>query len=442
MRRRSLVLAAASGMVVAFCLENIATAQDRGSSSDPCQGRLDARTAVACAIARSPEIRRARADLRALAGRRQSAEVWLPRLPDLEVEGSRRTPQDASGAARPPAWNWAVTLSQELELGGQRGARIQRADAEMRAQLKRVVAAEQVVAAEALIAYFEAAASRQRLALTERTSRIAEHLSTLAEARAKESLISGVDADVVQAEALRVGNARFEATRRSEAAAQLLNALTGRDPDAALALGDEIDAVATFPKAPEDPRQLLNEAFDLRADLGATELERVVLEAELRLIRRERIPNPRLSGFIARDEINDRLLGLRVAIPLPLPSPVWPSRAGEIAEAIARIEAAQSSSDLLRRRVEIEVRAAWSAETARRSALARYTPELLARAGTDLTNLAEAISSRQLGMRDALLAQRSLVELLDAFIDARLEYARSWLDVRRSAGIDLTGGVK
>lgn len=440
MYTRIVIAIAASGLVAQS--KHIAHAQQE-TNSPSCPDRLDAPAVVACSLARSPEIRRARADLNALAGRRQAAGVLLPSLPEVEAEAARRTPQGAPDPARPAVWNWTVSLSQQLEIGGQRAARIERADAETRAQLKRVVVAEQTVAAEALLAYFDVAAARQRMEVAERGAKIADQLSTMAEERSKQSLISGVDADVVAAEGVRIGNVVYEATRRLEASEQLLNALVGRRPDAPVSIGDELDSPATFSYSKASgPGQLLNDALGLRADLAAAGLERAVLEAELRLIRRGRVPNPRISGFVARDEIDDRIVGVRLTMPIPAPSPLWPSRAGEIAEAIGRIEAAQGSVDLLQRRVELDVRAAWSTERARREAHARYRPALIARARTDLANLAEAISSRQMSIRDALLAQRSLIELLDGYIEARLELARAWVELRRAAGLDLTGGVR
>ena len=443
MHKRIVALAAAGGLVAQLCSGQLAHAQQEEPQRPNCRGKLDARAAVACAIARSPEIRRARADLKAVAGRRQSAGVLLPSLPEFDAEGARRTSQGPADPGRPAVWNWTLTLSQELEIGGQRSARIDRADAETRVLLKRAVVAEQTVAAEALLAYFDFGAARQHIILAQRSANVADQLSRMAAARSKEALISGVDADVVAAESVRIGNELFEANRRLDASAQLIKVLTGLNEAEPVAIGDELDTAPNFPAtAASDPSQLINEALRLRSDIAATRLERDVLEAELRLIRRQRIPNPRVSGFVARDEINDRLVGVRLALPIPAPSPIWPSRAGEIAEAIGRIEAAQASTELLERRVELDVRSAWAADRARRAALVRYTPELIARAGTHLNNLAEAISSRQMSIRDALLAQRSLLDLLDGAIEARLELARAWIELRRAAGIDLTGGVR
>lgn len=97
----------------------------------PCEGPLDAEVVVRCALAASPEVREARERLIAVAGRRATAGVWLPSNPTVSgvlANRQRPAPEPAS------VLNWAVTLSQEFEIAGQRGARVDAVDAEAAAQ--------------------------------------------------------------------------------------------------------------------------------------------------------------------------------------------------------------------------------------------------------------------------------------------------------------------
>jgi cobalt-zinc-cadmium efflux system outer membrane protein len=174
-------------------------------------------------------------------------------------------------------------------------------------------------------------------------------------------------------------------------------------------------------------------------------MERQVLERRLALVRRERVPNLTLSAFAERGEINDRILGVGLSVPLTLPAPVGRTRAGEIAETMAQIRAAEASEDLVRRRVRLEVARAQAALKARQGAADLFAGDLLKRARTHLSSLREAISSRQLSLREALQWQRTFIELLQADIEVRLGSALAWVDLRRVAGLPLAaiqGGAR
>jgi outer membrane protein, heavy metal efflux system len=186
---------------------------------------------------------------------------------------------------------------------------------------------------------------------------------------------------------------------------------------------------------------LVEQALALRGEVAVAQMERQVLEARLVVIRRERVPNPTLSAFFERGEINDNIIGVGLSFPLPLPSPVGRTRAGEITETLAQIRAAESSEALVRRRVRLEVARALAALQARTAAVALYPGDLLARARTDLSSLREALAARQLTLREGLVWQRSLIELLQTDIEVRLGRALAWVELQRVVGLPLAAGA-
>ena len=425
----------AATLVVASAWARAAIAQAGADTPDahPRAGRdttpLDAAWVVKRALASSPEVHQARALIEASAGRRATAAVVLPSNPTLAASLSARH--------RPPpepvdVWNWGVTLSQELELAGQRGARIDVADADALAITRRLAVAEQEVAAAALVAYYDAIAAREAHRFAVELTKTSDALAALAEGRAREALLAGVEADVARAEASRIGLLRFEGERRVEETEAALAALLDLD-ERRLVLPDALAVpVAALPAGP-----LVEQALRLRGEVAAAEAERQVLERRLALVRRERVPNPTVSLFAERGEINDRVLGVGLAFPLPLPAPVGRTRAGELAEALAQIRAAESSTELVRRRVRVEVARAEATFKARTAGATLFAPDLLARGRADLAALREALASRQLSLREALAWQRTLIELLQGDIQVRLERALAWVDLRRVVGLPL-----
>jgi cobalt-zinc-cadmium efflux system outer membrane protein len=351
------------------------------------------------------------------------------------VSARRRPPPDAASVV-----NWGVVLSQELEIAGQRGARIDAVEAESVAQTRRVGVAEQEVAAGALTAYCEAIAAQEGLRFATDLAQTAESLAAFAEGRAKEALLAGVEADVARAEATRIGLARLAARRRLADARATLAALLDVDP-AGLAVPAALPAeLVTLPAGVRHGSSFEEQALSLRGEVAAAAMERTVLERRLAVVRRERIPNPTLSAFAERGEIDDRILGIGLSLPLPLPAPVGRSRAGEITEILAQLRAAESSVELVRRRVRLEVARGVAALEAADAATDLFGGDLLARARTDLASLGQAIASRQLALREALQWQRSLIELLAGSIEARLARALAAVELRRVAGLAFPGG--
>ena len=428
----------AAAIVVASAWAREAIAQDEPNQPASRGGPLEASVVVDRALAASPEIRAARAELDAAGGRRATAGVWLPGNPTVSanVSNRRRPPPESASVL-----NWSVVLSQEVEIAGQRGARVDAVDAEVAARARRVGVAEQEVAAGALMAYYEAIAAQETLRFAAELAQTAQTLAAFAEGRAKEAMLAGVEADVARAEAMRIGLVRFEAERRLAESRAALAVLLDMDAGSLV-----LPAVLAVPPSQLPAGGSLEDhALRLRGEVTAAEMERQVLERRLALVRRERVPNLTLSAFAERGEINDRILGVGLSVPLPLPAPVGRTRAGEIAETMAQIRAAESSEELVRRRVRLEVARAQAALKARQGAADLFTGDLQKRARTNLSSLREAISSRQLSLREALQWQRTFIELLQADIEVRLGVALAWVDLRRVAGLPLAasqGGAR
>jgi cobalt-zinc-cadmium efflux system outer membrane protein len=400
-----------------------------GPARASCADARDAATVVACALAASPEVAEARALVDAAGGRRDTAAVVLPSNPTLAgTISNRRRPDDPRSVP-----NWSVSLAQEIEIGGQRGARLEVAEAERQAREARLRVATAEVAAGALTAYYEAIAAREALTFATELASTARALADYAEARAHEELVSGVEADVARAEATRIGVIRFEAERHLAETVAVL-ALLLDVPGTRVALPAALPASASLPG---DAGFFADQALRARGELAAAEAEQRVLERRLALVRRERISSPTVSLFAERGEVRDHIFGVGLAVPLPVPAPIGRTRAGEITEAIAQLRAAQSSRELARRRVLTEVARATTTYWAKVGEAALFAPALLARARADLTALRDALAARRLTLREGLPWQRSLIELLSADIDARLAKLTAEVELRRVSGLPL-----
>lgn len=400
----------------------------------PCRQKVTRDTVVACALASSPAVRGERYAMDAARGRQIAAGILLPSNPVLSLGAASR-----AATSMPNAFNWSGTLSQEVEIGGQRGARIDVARAEIEAQSKRIAALEQETAAAALIAYFEALSARDELALADRLAGTAKTLEVFANARAEQGLAAPIEADVAYAVSIRLVQAKAAAERRASGALAALAAAVGLDPT------KEIVAVegelVPLPVPEGAPSRLAEQAAAARSEIASAKAEGVANERRVALLRRARIPNLTLSAFLQNDGFNERVLGGGISVPIPLPGPLGRTNAGEIAEATALSRRAGTEVERIERRVRLEVTTAAQAFASRRRELEAFDPKRLARAEDGLRSLGQEITTGRLAIRDAVLSQQALIELLQAYLEAKRALCIASVELARAAGAPLERGA-
>src|SRR5262249_13432496 len=150
----------------------------------------------------------------------------LPANPLLSLSGGRR----AATKSGPTTFDWYVTLSQDIEVGGQRRARRKTVQEEVKAQEKRSLATARDVATEAWTLYFEALFGEEERRLATRLEGTARRMAEVARERAKSGVASTLDADLTEASSLRLVQARMGAERQSKAGNAALMTLLGLDP--------------------------------------------------------------------------------------------------------------------------------------------------------------------------------------------------------------------
>jgi cobalt-zinc-cadmium efflux system outer membrane protein len=415
-----------------------ACAQSAGADDlDACSSRVTRATVVACALRASPVVYGEQRGLEALEGRRVAAGLLLPSNPSLALTLGRR--ETAPGAAEPNGVTWSASLSQELEVAGQRGARLDAVHAEQSGQRQRIVSAQREAASSALVAYFDALAAQQERKLAEHLVDLARALTVLARGRAEAGLGSNVEAELADAAAVRLAQARFAADRRVATTVATLTTFLGQDPTrTAVQVEGELVPLAVVNA---EPTALARLAVGRRAEIALAEAERETQERRASVFRRSRIPSPTLSVFAQSDRVNERAFGAGLSFPIPLPAPIGRTYAGEIAEAESLARRAQSETGRVRRSVLLEVATATANVASRKQELELFSPERLARAEQALTAIARELEARRLSVRDALIEQQALIELLQTAIEARRQLCLASTELARAAGVDLEAGA-
>lgn len=406
------------------------TASSVARADDACTSPITRQSLVPCALRGNLGVRSEQQATEVARARRTAADTFLPSNPEVSFLFARR---NATGA---DATNWYVQLTQELHIAGQRGMRVKAAEAGVRAQELRVVARSRDVAAGAWVAYFDLIAAEEAVRLSQRLESSGTRMAEVARARADKGVASPVDADVVEAAALKLRRDRAAAERSVAEARGALSIYLGTG--AAVAAEGELAPLEGVEGA---ARAAAKAAPDERVDVRALRAEASAFDLEADAFRRQRVPNPRLSLYAQNDGFNERVLGVGIAIPIPLPQPVGRTYAGEIAQANAQAARSNTEAARLSLLVRVEVQTALAAFTSRRDEVATFTADRLGRAEQALTAIAQELETGRLPVRDALLTQQALIDLLRASVEARRALCVASVDLARAAGIPLERGT-
>jgi outer membrane protein, heavy metal efflux system len=406
-----------------------------GAQAPPACAAVSRQNVVACALAASTDVTAEREGVRAAEGRRAAASVVLPSNPYLSLSGGRATDFSLPG----PTGVWGVSLSQELEIAGQRGRRLDVASAERSAQEKRLEAKARTVAADALLAYFDALSAVEEKRLADRLGALAEALETLAQARAETGAGAPIEATVGRAQALRLLQAKLAAERRVVTSAATLATLLGHDPSRVSVRVE--GALEPLSGLDGPPSRLADAALGRRADLRVAEAERDAQAKRADVLRATRVPNPTLSLFVRNDWIGERTFGVGLGFPIPLPAPVGRTNAGEIAEASALGRRAGADVERLRRQVRLDVVKAAETHASWQRALGLFGPDDVRQADEALAAIADEVRARRLAARDAILLQQPLVELLLTHLETRRQLCFASVELARAAGLPLERGT-
>ena len=397
------------------------------ASAEPaCSAVITRADVPRCAAAASLDVRVEEREAAVREGRRRAASSLLRTNPTLALSAAKRDSDVAK------ATNWSATLSQELEIAGQRGARLRAAEHEVEAQAFRIESARRDAVAAAWIAYFDVLARGEEQRLMTRLSTNAAQIATVAKGMADKGVLAPIDADVADASVVAADQARLEAEAELRRAELTLASLLGL-PEAK-ASGDllplrgveQVHAGANGPGTPE---------------VKAFHAEAKAQESTASAYSRARIPSPTLSLFVQNDGFDERVLGAGLSFPIPLPHPVGRFYEGEISEARAAAERATTESERARRRADLALESALTSYESAKSKRDLYTEERVTRAERDIEALAKELQAGRVAVRDALLTQQALVTLLRAGVEARHALCTASVELARAANV-LDRGVR
>jgi cobalt-zinc-cadmium efflux system outer membrane protein len=380
------------------------------------------------ALAKSPEVAAARAEEAGAEGMVAADARWVRENPSIEVEyGTDAVTQD-HGERR-----LSVGISQQLQVAGQRGLRVERAEAALTAARARRRAVELSVAREAADAAAEWGRRQAHVGLAEEALTAARALEEAAARR-----FAAGDVPELERNAAALERARAEA-RAAQARAEAAGALASMNRR----LGRPVSAPLELTLEP-----VVVSMEEVRAELPELEAARAEAEAarvEVDLLRRERIPDPTVSlGYEEEKRLEEHVTGpdlhtaSKVVARLSVPLPLWNRNQGELAAARARRAAREAERAGREREVEAERVSARESYEAARIAEAALTAAL-PWVERNLSLVQRAYEAGELSLDALLLARDRAYAARGEAIDAAAALARARAAFLRVSGRMPTG---
>ncbi|HRE42526.1 MAG TPA: TolC family protein [Terricaulis sp.] len=360
------------------------------------------------AITHDPGLRAAQAGVDAAHGGRLSARARPNPELGIEIE-------NFNGPGELRGFNSAETtfsLSQELELGGQRSARIAVAEYELQgAALDRAIRGLDLIR-DVQIAYFTALAAQEQAEIERERLRTAEALHASVARRvaaARDPLMAGARAQASLAEA-RIAVTRTEA-QAANARAHLAS-YWGGDESFTLIIAD-----FALPRAEAHTHEAPSEAHPDLARLAAT---RDAAGAQTRLERSLAFQNPTLSFGYRRfeDHNGDGALMAGISIPLGVNN----RNRGAIARAEAEQRRARYDMEAARQTLTREFAATTRARDADARAVAALEDDVIPQAERALALAQDGYNRGAFSYLDVLDAQRALSDARATRVEALLSF--------------------
>jgi cobalt-zinc-cadmium efflux system outer membrane protein len=376
---------------------------------------LTLESALQTAFANNPDMAAAQWEIDIAQGGRQQAGLIPNPVASWDAEDTRRNSRTTT-----------VKLSQTLELGGKRGARI---DVATRAQQAAALTLEQRrngLRADVIDGYYGALRAQERLDLAQRSLALAERGLVVANGRVTAGKSSPVEATRAQ---VQLSEIRLEFNRAQMGltdAYRRLAASTG-------AASTDFQAVATQAQAAPEipPTARLLGRLEQTVELRLAELQIVQGEAALGLEKAQRIPDLDVSiGSQYDASVRERVNVVGVSMPIPL----FNRNQGNVLAASRRADQARDLRNAAELRLRTETRQALDLWQTANTEVRSFNQQILPAAQSAVDSATRGFEMGKFNFLEVLDAQRTLIAARTQYLAATAQATEAWVRIERIYG--------
>jgi len=393
-------------------------------------GDLTLRQALGLALAGNPDLASFSWEVRS--GDPRVRQAGLIPNPELAVEFEDFLGSEPSREFE--TLETTLSISQLVELGGKRAARIRLASSEKEVSGWDYEAKRADLAAEVAKSFVEVLSAQEKLALAGEMTRLAKEVLNAVSARVTAGKISPVE-ETKASVAWSISGIELERARMAlEAARKRLAASWGSaDPKFLKAVG-RLDRVSPIPAAEE-----LAGRISRNPDVARWAAEMEQRKAALALERANRVSDVTISGGVRRSrEAKDTSFVFGAAVPLPL----FDRNQGKILESRYLVSKAESERSAAGNRILASLSEAYRELSAGYMEATTLETAVLPGARSAFDAATEGFRQGKFGYLEVLDAQRTLFEARGRYIEALGAYHKALADTERLIGGELGESVK
>lgn len=363
----------------------------------------------------SPELAAARRELAAVESLIGQARVY----PNPVLSAT----QEDIGSGSPVT---EFALSQEIELGGKRSARIEAAERAQDVAAADFEATRARLRSEVMAAFFDVLTAQERVELAQAAVELAQRAQSAAGRRVAAGKVSPVEETRAQVAAAAVQIEFMQAETSLELARRRLAAIWGNPQPRFTRAAETAQMLPSLPALSSLQARLKDSALLARARLE-TERRRAVLDLE----RTRQIPNVTVSAGAQRSDAFDSTRGMvSIAVPLPL----FDRNQGNIGAAQQRLYQALDQQAAAEIRLQRElVQAHAQLGTARRQAQS-FRDDILPGAQRAFEVATKGFELGKFSFLDVLDAQRTLLQARTQYLGTLAQADQASAELQRILG--------
>ncbi|MGY4636846.1 TolC family protein [Pseudomonas sp. TE24901] len=372
-------------------------------------------SALQTAFANNPDLAAAQWEIDIARGGRQQAGLIPNPVVSLDAEDTRRDTRTTT-----------LKLSQTLELGGKRGARI---DVATRAQDAAALTLEQRrngLRAEVIDSYYSALRAQERLDLAQRSLALAERGLVVANGRVTAGKSSPVEATRAQ---VQLSEIRLELNRAEVGLSDAYRRLAASTGSAAIDFQAVAAPTQVAPQLPASAQLLAR--LEHTTELRLAELQILQSEASVGLEKAQRIPDLDLSiGSQYDASVRERVNLIGVSMPIPL----FNRNQGSVLAASRRADQARDLRNATELRLRTETRQALDLWQTANTEVRAFNQQILPAAQRAVDSATRGFEMGKFNFLDVLDAQRTLIAARTQYLAATAQATDAWVRIERIYG--------
>ena len=376
---------------------------------------LTLESALQSAFAGNPDLAAAQWEIDIAQGGRQQAGLIPNPVASWDAEDTRRSTRTTT-----------VKLSQTLELGGKRGARIEVASRAQDAAAQELEQRRNLLRAEVIDGFYGALWAQERLELAQRSMALAERGLVIANGRVTAGKASPVEATRARVQVSQIRLERSRAEIGVSDAYRRLAAITG-----SATIGFErVEAGAVNMPALPSATQLLAR-LESTAELRLAQLQIQQRDAGLGLEKAQRIPDLDISiGSQYDASVRERVNLVGVSMPIPL----FNRNQGNVLAASRRADQARDLRNATELRLRTETRQALDLWATANSEVLAFNQVILPAAQSAVDSATRGFEMGKFNFLDVLDAQRTLIAARTQYLAALAQATDAWVRIERIYG--------